>query len=113
MTQAADRFRPEALVAIDAVRRALAIARRGIGARDITVKGGRDLVTATDVAVEDAVRGTVSDALGFPVVGEERGGEPAADGSPYWLLDPICGTRSEERRVGEESRGRRGRVRAA
>jgi myo-inositol-1(or 4)-monophosphatase len=94
MTQAADRFRPEALVAIDAVRRALAIARRGIGARDITGKGGRDLVTATDVAVEDAVRGTVSDALGFPVVGEERGGEPAADGSPYWLLDPICGTRN-------------------
>src|SRR5687767_11235373 len=94
MTQAADRFRPEALVAIDAVRRALAIARRGIGARDITGKGGRGLVTATDVAVEDAVRGTVSDALGFPVVGEERGGEPAADGSPYWLVDPICGTRN-------------------
>ena len=33
----------------------LAIARRGIGAGDITAKGGRDLVTVTDVAVEDAV----------------------------------------------------------
>jgi hypothetical protein len=43
----ADAFRPETLVAIDAVKRALAIARRGIGAEDITAKGGRDLVTAT------------------------------------------------------------------
>ena len=57
MTQSADEFRPETLVAIDAVKRALAIARRGIGAEDITAKGGRDLVTATDVAVEDAVGG--------------------------------------------------------
>jgi myo-inositol-1(or 4)-monophosphatase len=27
-------------------------------------------------------------------VGEERGGKAPADGSPYWLLDPICGTRN-------------------
>ena len=92
MTLSTDEFRPETLVAIDAVKRALAIARRGIGgAEDITAKGGRDLVTVTDVAVEDAVRGIVADALGFSVIGEERGGEASADGSPYWLVDPICG----------------------
>src|SRR5207249_2349991 len=34
------------------------------------------------------------DALSFRVVGEERGGEAPADGSPYWLVDPICGTRN-------------------
>jgi len=51
-------FRPETLVAIDAVERAL------------------------------------RDALSFSVVGEERGGEAPADGSPYWLVDPICGTRN-------------------
>jgi myo-inositol-1(or 4)-monophosphatase len=76
------------------VERALAIARRGIGAEDITEKDGRDLVTVTDVAVEDAVRGIVADALGFSVIGEERGGEASADSSPYWLVDPICGTRN-------------------
>jgi myo-inositol-1(or 4)-monophosphatase len=94
MTQSPDELRPETLVAIDAVTRALTIARRGVGAKDITAKVGRDLVTATDIAVEDAVRGIVADALGFSVIGEERGGEASADGSPYWLVDPICGTRN-------------------
>ena len=56
MTQSTEEFRAETLVAIDAVERALTIARRGIGADDITAKGGRDLVTVADVAVEDAVR---------------------------------------------------------
>ena len=94
MPQSGDDLRPETLVAIDAVKRALTIARSGVGADDITAKDGRDLVTATDVAVEDAVRGIVADALSFPVIGEERGGEASADGSPYWLVDPICGTRN-------------------
>jgi len=94
MTRPTDQFRPETLVAIDAVKRALAIARRGVGAEDITAKGGRDLVTVTDVAVEDAVRRMMTEALGFSVIGEERGGEAVADGSPYWLVDPICGTRN-------------------
>jgi len=87
-------FRPETLVAIDTVERALELARQGGGAGQITSKGGRDIVTATDVAVEDLVRDRVSRALGVPVVGEERGGEAPADGSPYWLVDPICGTRN-------------------
>ena len=94
MPQSADEFRPETLVAVDAVKRALTIARRSVESEDITVKDGRDLVTVRDVAVEDAIRGMVADALGFSVVGEERGGEAAADGSPYWLVDPICGTRN-------------------
>jgi len=90
----ADDFRAETVVAIDAVGRALDLARRRVGATDVTSKGGRDLVTATDVAVEDAVSRIVRDALGALVVGEERGGETPADGSPYWLVDPICGTRN-------------------
>lgn len=94
VTQSADGFRHETHVAIDAVERALELARRGVGATVTTTKGGRDLVTATDVAVEDAVRGIVRDAVGSVVVGEERGGEAPADDSPYWLLDPICGTRN-------------------
>ncbi len=94
MTSFAEGFRRETVVAMGAVERALELARRGVGAKDISSKGARDVVTATDVAVEDAVRGIVHDALGFPVIGEERGGTATADGSPYWLVDPICGTRN-------------------
>lgn len=93
MTGSAD-FRPETLVALEAVKRAVTIARRGVGAEDVAEKDGRDIVTVADIAVEDAVRSIVAEALGFPVVGEERGGEATADGSPYWLVDPICGTRN-------------------
>ncbi len=81
-------------MAVEAVKRAFAVARGGIAAEDVTVKGARDLVTVADLAVEDLVRGVVGDALGFSVIGEERGGNATADGSPYWLVDPICGTRN-------------------
>ena len=94
MTEPTDLFRPETLVAVDAVERALELVRRRVGAEDVTSKSARDVVTATDVVVEDAVRGIVRKALGFSVMGEERGGWVSADGSPYWLLDPICGTRN-------------------
>lgn len=91
---AIQRFRPETGRAIDAVAQALELAARSVGAAAITTKGGRDLVTTADVAVEDTVRGLLTTALGLPVVGEERGGEVPVDGSAYWLVDPICGTRN-------------------
>src|SRR5438034_11005337 len=94
MTPYPEGFRRETVVGIGAVERALELARRGVGSKDIASKGTRDLVTATDVAVEDAVRDILHDALGVPVIGEERGGKASADGSPYWLVDPICGTRN-------------------
>ncbi|MGH7399521.1 MAG: inositol monophosphatase family protein [Candidatus Rokuibacteriota bacterium] len=81
-------------MAIEAVTRALTIARLEIGAQEVTAKGGRDIVTGADVAVEYAIRGILGEALSFSVIGEERGGEAPADGSPYWLVDPICGTRN-------------------
>lgn len=93
MSPSSDAFRPETLVAVKAVQEALDLARSGVGSDRVTFKGSRDIVTATDVAVEDAIRGRVSD-VGFPVVGEERGGQAPLDGSPYWLVDPICGTRN-------------------
>ena len=87
-------IRPGTQLAIAAVRRGLELAREGVGAEEITSKGGRDLVTATDMAVEDEIRRIVGNASPHPVVGEERGGEAPTDGSAYWLLDPICGTRN-------------------
>ena len=87
-------MRPELAAALPAVDVALGIMAGRVGADRISSKGGRDLATATDVAVEDAVR---AELLGrepaWPVVGEERGGEVLPD-RPYWLVDPICGTRN-------------------
>jgi myo-inositol-1(or 4)-monophosphatase len=88
-------IRAETGAALAAVDAALTLMRRRTGADQITSKGGRDLVTATDVAVEDAVRASLLAA--FPewtVVGEERGGEDRVGDRPYWLVDPICGTRN-------------------
>lgn len=72
--------RDETRIAIRAVERGLEMARGRLGAQDIRSKGGRDIVTATDIAVEDEVRGIVSDAVGHPIVGEERGGDVPTDG---------------------------------
>ncbi|HEV2892045.1 MAG TPA: inositol monophosphatase [Frankiaceae bacterium] len=79
-------MRPETEVAAGAVRRALDAASSG--PRDVSAKGVRDVVTGTDVAIEDALRS----ALPGAVVGEERAGESGA--GAYWLVDPICGTRN-------------------
>ena len=89
-------MRPELEAALAAVDIALGMIAARVGADRHSSKGQRDLVTATDVAVEDAVR---AELLGrqpaWPVVGEERGGESAiSDDRPYWLVDPICGTRN-------------------
>jgi myo-inositol-1(or 4)-monophosphatase len=99
MKPAIDDVRPATRVAIGAVRRGLELVREGVGAEEITSKGGRDLVTATDTAVEDEIRRIVQGASPHPVVGEERGGDAPADGAPYWLLDPICGTRNFASRI--------------
>jgi fructose-1,6-bisphosphatase/inositol monophosphatase family enzyme len=87
-------FRPGTLSAIDAVRDSLTLAQARAGASDVTTKDGRDIATAADVANEDAIRAALTARHGFPVIGEERGGDVPADGSPYWLVDPICGTRN-------------------
>ena len=86
-------FRLETQIAVDAVKAALAMTQSAGGVGAVRLKGARDLVTAADVTVEDAVRGFIADRLSMSVIGEERGGDAAADGS-YWLVDPICGTRN-------------------
>lgn len=86
-------IREETQLAIRAVSIAQAIADSRAGADRVTSKGGIDLVTDTDLACEDAVRSELGRAASaYPVVGEERAGTPRP-GEPYWLVDPICGTR--------------------
>jgi myo-inositol-1(or 4)-monophosphatase len=87
-------FRGETLVAVDAVARASDIARARTGAGDVRSKGALDVVTGTDVAVEDRIRDLVGRTLDIPVLGEERGGDVAEVGTVHWLVDPICGTRN-------------------
>ena len=84
-------FRSETTAAISAVREALQLAALGTG--EVHAKVGRDVVTDTDVVVEDRLRQLLAGAGSWPVVGEERGGD-VPDATPYWLVDPICGTRN-------------------
>ncbi len=84
-------FRSETTAAISAVREALHLAALGTG--EVHAKVGRDVVTDTDIAVEDRLRQLLAGASPWPVVGEERGGD-VPDATPYWLVDPICGTRN-------------------
>jgi myo-inositol-1(or 4)-monophosphatase len=81
-----------AAVAIAAVEVALRTAHERAGASELMMKTTRDVVTATDLAIEDAVRAGMAKTSETPVIGEERGGE--AVGRAHWIVDPICGTRN-------------------
>src|SRR6185436_10109249 len=86
-------MRTETELAIRAAGIAQQIADSRRGADHITSKGGIDLVTDADLACEDAIRRELLQALpDYAVIGEERQGT-ARPGQPYWLVDPICGTR--------------------
>jgi myo-inositol-1(or 4)-monophosphatase len=89
-----DHLRDDTRAALDAIELALALIARHSGEHDLRSKGDHDLVTATDLAVEDAVRGLIEANTKHPVVGEERGGSAGVGDATYWLLDPICGTRN-------------------
>jgi myo-inositol-1(or 4)-monophosphatase len=87
-------MRLETECAIRAVRIAQEIADSRRGSDRVSSKGGIDLVTDTDIACEDAIRAELLRSFpSYAVIGEERGGTPQ-DGHPYWLVDPICGTRN-------------------
>jgi myo-inositol-1(or 4)-monophosphatase len=86
-------MRAETEAALRAARIAQTLADSRQGADAITFKDGIDIVTGADIACEDAIRAELTRSFpDYPVVGEERGGTPRA-GAPYWLVDPICGTR--------------------
>jgi myo-inositol-1(or 4)-monophosphatase len=89
-------FRQETMIAVEAVTKALELAALGSG--EIHIKVGRDLVTDTDIAVEDHLRSSLTSMGPWPVIGEERGGE-VLDNTPYWVVDPICGTANFASRI--------------
>jgi myo-inositol-1(or 4)-monophosphatase len=67
---------------------------RGARPVEVTTKANAaDHVTETDREVERHVREVIADRFpGHVVVGEEYGGEAAADGGTTWYLDPVDGT---------------------
>ena len=87
-------FRRETQAAITAAQRALDLALNRVASARVSVKGGRDIVTSSDIAAEDLIRQALAAATPAAVIGEERGGALPTDGSAYWLVDPICGTRN-------------------
>jgi myo-inositol-1(or 4)-monophosphatase len=87
-------FRRELAAGVRAAYSGIELAASRIGAGEVSPKEGRDVVTASDVAVEKLMRALLWEAVGQPVVGEEQGGVRPKDGSGYWLVDPICGSRN-------------------
>src|SRR5260370_41672573 len=81
-------YRRERSAAVEAVSRGLELALSRDGASEIRSKGGLDIVTAADVAVEEAMRLVLRAATKFPVVGEE-GGDNAETNATYLRGDPI------------------------
>lgn len=65
---------------------------------DITHKGSVDLVTETDVAVEDFLRRRLDDETGLGFLGEE-GGASGIDQGAAWIVDPIDGTTNFANRI--------------
>lgn len=63
---------------------------RGLGADPLQLKQPGDFATEVDLAIEQRLRERLSQETGFPVLGEESGGEITE--SPVWIVDPIDGT---------------------
>lgn len=69
----------------------LALAAFGRPHESVAHKGAVDLVTATDLAVEELITSRLNHETGFAVLGEEHGRSGSAQG-PCWIVDPIDGT---------------------
>ncbi|MET0789488.1 MAG: inositol monophosphatase [Cellulomonas sp.] len=77
-------------LALRAVEAGLAVVRGADDRAVLRLKGPNDLVTAVDLATEDAVVRTLRDGSPLPVQGEE--GSPGEDAPDRWVVDPIDGT---------------------
>ena len=77
-------------LALSAVDAGLAVVRGADDRAVLRLKGPNDLVTAVDLATEDAVVRTLREGSPLPVQGEE--GSPHEDADDRWVVDPIDGT---------------------
>jgi myo-inositol-1(or 4)-monophosphatase len=68
----------------------LVLERRG--ADQVHAKGEHDLVTATDVLVEQELQAFLGERVRDAQFVGEEGGQSLPAGGRFWLVDPICGT---------------------
>lgn len=86
----ADARLADARLAVAAVRAGLAVIRAATSREVVETKShDADLLTATDLAAEEAIRAVLAES-GLPVQGEE--GSPGLDAPDRWIVDPVDGT---------------------
>jgi len=73
---------------------------------EVEVKDDTSPVTAADRRAEELITAAIKAEItnDFPIIGEEAfsdGKAPALDGGPFWLLDPLDGTKEFVKRTGE------------
>ena len=73
---------------------------------DVVTKNDSSPVTAADQAAEDIILPALESELSvkFPIVSEEaasKGNIPDVEGTPFWLVDPLYGTKEFVSRNGE------------
>ena len=86
--------------AIEAARRAgQAVAERYPVAREVTVKGYRDIVTEVDFIAERIVLETIRARYPDHTIISEEAGTAQTDSSFRWVIDPIDGTTNYARRL--------------
>jgi myo-inositol-1(or 4)-monophosphatase len=85
-------FDARTLAAIEAVQAGLELIRTRHGASDVREKAPGDLVTGTDLAIQDRIHSLLKQRLpNIAFVGEEGQVDLPSD-ETYWLVDPLCGT---------------------
>lgn len=86
-------LRKETRAAMAALRAIRPIVERRHGAKDVTEKAPNDIVTATDVLVQNGLEEVLREhEPDIVFVGEEGPPSAAHHARRMWLVDPICGT---------------------
>ncbi|WP_315096012.1 inositol monophosphatase [uncultured Cellulomonas sp.] len=83
-------LQPDVDLALLAVEAGLAVVRGTDDRAVLRLKGPNDLVTAVDLATEEAIVRTLRAGSPLPVQGEE--GSPQETAGDRWVVDPIDGT---------------------
>ncbi|HDQ73029.1 MAG TPA: inositol monophosphatase [Chloroflexi bacterium] len=86
--------------AIEATHRAgRVIAKRYPETRDVSVKGYRDIVTATDREAEDAILNVIQERFPDHAILSEEAGEVGSESEYTWVVDPLDGTSNYAHRI--------------
>jgi myo-inositol-1(or 4)-monophosphatase len=86
-------LQPATRAALAALRAIRPLVQQRQGAADVTEKSPNDIVTATDVLVQDTMQQLLREQEpDIAFVGEEGTSTASGQARRMWLVDPICGT---------------------